>query len=127
LFYGVWRATGQEKSFRGKETFKDAFCCRAFWEYVVFFLKAAYGTWLEYFGVELFTILIGVYGDQNIIASWVSVTTLMGLTWTLGMGFANSTRSFVTMKLAEREYKLAKKFARWGIIVNFLSMSVISL
>jgi Na+-driven multidrug efflux pump len=56
LFYGVWRATGQEKSFRGNETFKDAFYCRAFWEYVVFFLKAAYGTWLEYFGVELFTI-----------------------------------------------------------------------
>ena len=51
----------------------------------------------------------------------------MGLSWTLGMGFANSTRSFVTMKLAEKEYKLAKKFAKWGIIVNFLAMTVISL
>jgi hypothetical protein len=57
----------------GKESFRDAFYTKAFWEYIVFFLRSAWGCYMEYFGIEMFTICVGIYGDENISASWVSV------------------------------------------------------
>ena len=42
------------------------------------------------------------------------------------MGFANTNRSFVSTKVAEKEYALARKFAMWGITVNFIAIAVIS-
>jgi Na+-driven multidrug efflux pump len=42
------------------------------------------------------------------------------------MGFANTNRSFISTKVAEKEYALARKFAMWGIAVNFMAVAVIS-
>jgi Na+-driven multidrug efflux pump len=42
------------------------------------------------------------------------------------MGFADTNRSFVSTKVAEKEYGLARKFAMWGIAVNFLAIGVLS-
>ena len=42
------------------------------------------------------------------------------------MGFANTNRSFVSTKVAEKEYGLARKFAMWGIVANFIAVGVLS-
>jgi Na+-driven multidrug efflux pump len=41
------------------------------------------------------------------------------------MGFADTNRSFVSREV-EKEYGLARKFAMWGIAVNFLPFGVLS-
>jgi Na+-driven multidrug efflux pump len=41
------------------------------------------------------------------------------------MGFADTNRTFVSRKF-EKEYGLARKFAMWGIAVNFLAYGVLS-
>jgi Na+-driven multidrug efflux pump len=42
------------------------------------------------------------------------------------MGFADTNRSFVGTNVVEKEYGLARKFAMWGIAVNFLAVGVLS-
>jgi Na+-driven multidrug efflux pump len=56
LYYTAFRRHGQPKSFQGKETWRDAYLSRGFFEYIKFFLKSAYAGYLEYFGIEFITI-----------------------------------------------------------------------
>ena len=62
------------------------------------------------------TILSGIYGNIDILNSWFIAFNMMAICYLLGMGFADSMRTFVGIKIGKKDYKLAKKFAQWGII-----------
>ena len=62
------------------------------------------------------TFLSGIYGNIDILNSWFICNQMMAVCYLLGMGFGDSMRTFVGIKIGKKEYKLAKKFSQWGII-----------
>lgn len=53
-------------------TFNETFFSKEFREYGCFFIKVTIPGYAEYLGWELVTIYTGIYGDKDIISSWVA-------------------------------------------------------
>jgi len=69
--------------------------------------------------------MTGIYGDADIISAWVSTQTIMACIYMLGVGFASAIRTFVGIEIGRKRIQNAKKFAEWGILLNFLTMAII--
>ena len=108
-----------KNSFRKKETFREIYLNKDFWCYIKYFLTVAVGEYTQYVGVDIKTVICGVYGDTNIISAWVSLQSIMSINYMYGLGFANSIRTYVGNSIGKQEFKKAKKIALWGVIVNF--------
>ena len=123
LVYG-WKKYGMKRSFLQGEGFKEVFMVRAFWDYVKFVSRVALGGYNEYLGIELRTILCGMYGDVNIVAAWVSVRSVMVINYTYGLGFSNSLRTYVGKLIGKQEFFAAKKIGGWAMLLCFTTVLV---
>jgi Na+-driven multidrug efflux pump len=116
-----WKKWGMAESFKKDETFRQMYLNRNFWNFIKFWAKNTAPGFAEYLGYELMTIYSGIYGDQDVVSSWVACQSVMGCVYLLGIGFADTSRVFVGYQIGKKNFKFAKKVASWGVILNFLA------
>jgi Na+-driven multidrug efflux pump len=120
----TWKKWGMAESFKKDETFRQMFLNQNFWNFIKFWIKMTVPIYTEYLGFELMTIFSGIYGDQDVTSSWVACQSVMSCVFTMGIGFADTSRVFVGYQIGKKNFKFAKKLACWGIILHFLAMMV---
>lgn len=122
--YTFKRYAKDEHKYQG-ETFKECFCTREFWDYCVFFLKSTYGQYLEYLGIEIITVLLGIYGNMDMVNAWVTSVSFMAISYLLGSGMGNGIRTFSSTKMGMGKPESARRFALWGFITNLIFIVII--
>lgn len=119
LMYIAWKRKGLPESYFSREErfvsiFKkeNRFLMK---EYFKLFAKCASQNYLDYIGWEILTGLLGAYGDQPLLAAWVSMQNIMTITYNLGAGCGTSIRTFVGFEIGRENYKTAKRLAIYSI------------
>ena len=77
------------------------------------------GWYGEYIGFELNTILLGFLHDDYLMASWVSVQNVSCITWCIGFGMANTTRTITGHYIGDRKIQKARLYSRYCQLLSF--------
>ena len=96
-------------------SFVELFICRDFVDHCWFLLKSTSCGYAEYLGYEMTTLFVGLSGNIDIINGWFIIKTIMALYYCMGIGFANAIRTFVGIKIGQRQLDTAKILAERGI------------
>lgn len=89
---------------------------KKFVEFVCFWMKNTLPVYMEYIGYEIMTILSGIYGDTDLVNAWLTLQSLVAVFYMLGVGFADTGRTFVGIQIGKKEFGFAKKLANWTIM-----------
>ena len=98
------------KSF--KLTFESGFK-----EFNIFFLKNVLGSYAEYIGFEMITVMLGVFQQNDWMACWVITQTISSFTYTIGLGFSNVTRTIINIKIGQGKNKESRKSAYLSLVL----------
>lgn len=110
------------EAFYRDEKLSEIFITKDFSDFIWFACTIFIGQWFEYLGVEGGTIFAGIYGNENVTASWVSFFVVLSCNYNVGKGFANVQRTNTGILLGKKRFKRAKKLASWGLAYNFVLM-----
>ena len=68
------------------------------------------------------TILAGAYGGVQILSAWVSIQSVMLTCYFLGVGFGNTMRTYVGIKIGQKKFQEARQIAAWAVGITFFFM-----
>jgi Na+-driven multidrug efflux pump len=69
------------------------------------------------------TILAGAYGGVQILSAWVSIQSVMLTCYFFGVGFGNTMRTYVGIKLGKKRFQEARQIAVWATGITFFFMA----
>ncbi len=81
------------------------------------------GGYGEYLGWEMTTILAGAYGSFQILSAWVSIQSVILMCYFVGVGFWNTMRTYVGMKLGQKKFQEARQIAVWTTAITLFFMA----
>jgi Na+-driven multidrug efflux pump len=110
------------EAFYQNEKFSEIFIGKDFLDFIGFAATIFISQWFEYMGLETGTIFTGIYGDEDVTASWVSFFVIVTCNYNIGKGFANVQRTNTGILLGKKRFGEAKNVATWGLVYNFVIM-----
>jgi Na+-driven multidrug efflux pump len=122
VLLAAWKMHGMKESFYTGETLREIFCTKYSANFLRYYAGNTMPLIAAYLANESFTILFGIYGNQDLVSAWVVLQSLMSLLFMMGFGWADTANVYVGFQLGQGCNKFAKKLARWSVCLHWLGM-----